>query len=97
MRAALRPLIFCRSRNPLASYPVTEDHHSTTILHLTTTIQPHFLHVFSSNYRRFGPESACETGLQTEVNRGNAEDSPQLTTKTEDWFYPQRNGLATPS
>jgi hypothetical protein len=65
-------------------------------LHRTTTIDHHFLHVFSRNYRRFGPESACETGRQTETSPKKAEDSPQLTTKTEDWFYPHRNGLATP-
>jgi hypothetical protein len=37
-----------------------------------------------------------ETGRQTETNARNAKDSPQLTTKAEDWFYPQQNGLTLP-
>ncbi|MGD0444894.1 MAG: hypothetical protein ABSA39_13255 [Edaphobacter sp.] len=73
------------------------NHLATTILHLTTTIQPHFFHVFSLN----NPRASSRFCLgNREPNRSQAEEmpkiQPQLTTKAEDWLYPQRSGLTSP-
>jgi hypothetical protein len=64
-----KPSITASRESSAQLYPVNKNHHLTTILHLITTFQPHFLHVFSPKNQLFGSKSAWETSHQTETNR----------------------------
>jgi hypothetical protein len=51
--------------------------------------QPRFVHIFcdqKSRFQLFNPE---EFGQKAETDPGITQNSPQLTTKPEDPFYPQ--------
>ena len=57
-------------------------HHTST-----TFLQP--------KIRRFGSQFPGKTGKRTATNPTITKNPPQLTTKAQDLFYPQPNGLAS--